>query len=162
MMQGAYPNFNPPDKTVTINVWAIALENYGEKEVFTAFKIYLKTNPSGFAPSPGQLIEIIHQFQNKEELNEMQAWGLIVEILNSGSNIKSQFEKLPEVIQKSVGGYEVFKEWANNDNLNREIARQSFSRCYLKEIEKDKMFKKMNINNAISKFEDTGITQKEE
>lgn len=61
MVQATYPNYNPPSKTAAVNVWYMALEEYSADEVAMAFKAYMKTNTSGFAPAPGQLIAIANE-----------------------------------------------------------------------------------------------------
>ena len=104
MIQATYPNFNPPNKTAAVNAWKLALEEYEEKAVHMAFKLYMQTNTSGFAPVPSQIINKIHTMTAPQELNEMEAWSLVSNaIRNSGYNSVEEFAKLPPLVQKSVG-----------------------------------------------------------
>ena len=61
VIQATYPNYKPPEKAVAINAWTMALEEYPYKAVEIALKAYIKTDTSGFAPSPGQVIQSISQ-----------------------------------------------------------------------------------------------------
>ena len=96
MIQGAYSLFNPLDKTATVNAWRLALEDYEKNIVYMAFKLYMQTNTSGFAPAPGQIIDKIYSMIGQQELNEMEAWALVSKaIRNSGYNSV----EFPTVIQ---------------------------------------------------------------
>lgn len=154
MIQAAYPNFNPPSKTAAVNAWTLALEEYEEKSVHTAFKLYMQTNTSGFAPVPGQIIDNIHTMTQLQELNEMEAWSLVYKaICNSTYNSVSEFEKLPPLVQKAVGLPDSLREWAMTENLNHEVVMSNFQRTYKAELKCHEEFQKMpqNVRNLIEK-----------
>ena len=56
MIQATYSNFNPMDKTAAVNAWHMALEDFDRNQLAMAFKAYVRTDTSGFAPTPGKLI----------------------------------------------------------------------------------------------------------
>ena len=113
MVQATYPNYKPPDKTAAVNAWTIALEDFDENEVALAFKAYMTTNTTGFAPVPGQLIEIMQTITSPQELNEVEAWSLVRKaISHSGYNSKEEFAKLPPVVRKAVGLPGQLRSWA--------------------------------------------------
>ena len=58
MIQGAYPNYKPDNKTVTINTWNLALSDISFDLAQKAFLAYLRADTKGFAPTPGQLIAL--------------------------------------------------------------------------------------------------------
>lgn len=154
MIQAAYPNFNPPNKTAAVNAWKLALEDYEEKQVHLAFKLYMQTNTSGFAPVPGQIIDKIHTMTQPQELNEMEAWSLVYKaICNSTYNSVSEFEKLPPLVQKAVGLPESLREWAMTENLNLEVVMSNFQRAYKAELKRHEELQKMpqNVHNLIEK-----------
>lgn len=154
MIQATYPNFNPPSKTAAVNAWNLALEEYEEKAVHTAFKLYMQTNTSGFAPVPGQIIEKMHTMTQPRELNEMEAWSLVSKaICNSIYNSVSEFEKLPPLVQKAVGLPDNLREWAMTDNLNHEVVMSSFQRAYKAELKQNEELQKMpqNVRQLIEK-----------
>ena len=57
MVQAAFPNYKPPDKTVAVNTWFLMLSDYPYQQVQMALKAYIATDTSGFAPSIGQIID---------------------------------------------------------------------------------------------------------
>jgi len=144
MIQGAYPNFNPPDKTATVNAWAMALEEYGRDEVALAFKLYMKSNTSGFAPAPGQIIDKIHSMKNPEQLSEMEAWALVAKALrNGGYHALEEYQKLPPTVQRAVGTHRQLENWASDDYFNEESAKKSFIFAYRAEVKREQELAKM-------------------
>lgn len=154
MIQAAYPNFNPPNKTAAVNAWKLALEDYEEKTVHMAFKLYMQTNTSGFAPVPGQIIDKIQTMTSPQELNEMEAWSLVSKaIRNSGYNSVEEFAKLPPLVQKAVGLPEQLRTWALDENYRESVVMFNFQRAYNAEVMRHKELQKMsqNVINLIEK-----------
>lgn len=161
MIQGAYPNYNPADKTATINAWTMALEDYDKDQVACAFKIYMQTNTSGFAPTPGQLIQHLHTITKPQQLNEMEAWSLVSKaIRNSSYNSVEEFAKLPSLVQKAVGQPEQLRIWALDENYNEVVISSNFIKCYRSElaradeiskmpVEAQRMIESVNCNRGI-------------
>lgn len=144
MVQATYPNYNPPSKTAAVNAWTMALEEYNANEAAMAFKTYMKTNTSGFAPTPGQLIEKIHTITQPQELNEMEAWSLVSKaIRNSSYNSESEYAKLPPVVQSAVGMPSQLRQWALDEGYNEEVVMSQFQRCYRTELKRQEEFQKL-------------------
>lgn len=154
MIQSAYPNFNPPNKTTAVNAWKLALEDYEKNTVHMAFKLYMQTNTSGFAPVPGQIIEKIYTMTSQQEPNEMEAWSLVSKaIRNSGYNSVEEFAKLPPLVQKAAGLPSQLRAWALDENYNEEVASSNFIKCYRNELAKQRELQKMpqSVRNLIEK-----------
>lgn len=154
MIQATYPNFNTPSKTAAVNAWKLALEDYEEQAVHTAFKLYMQTNTSGFAPVPGQIIDKIHTITQPKELNEMEAWSLVSKaIRNSGYNSVEEFAKLPPIVQKAVGLPSQLRTWALDENYNEQVAMSNFQRAYKAELKRHEELQKMpqSVRNLIEK-----------
>lgn len=144
MIQGTYPNFNPPNKTVAVNAWKMALEDYEEKQVHLAFKMYMQADTSRFAPAPGQIIDKIHSLTEPTELNEMEAWSLVSKaIRNSGYNSVEEFAKLPTIVQKAVGLPSQLRTWGLDENYNEEVVSSNFIKCYRAELARARELQKM-------------------
>ena len=62
MIQGAYPNYKPDNKTVTVNTWFLALSDIPFGLAEKAFLAYLRADTKGFAPTPGQLIAFVSKW----------------------------------------------------------------------------------------------------
>lgn len=72
VVQASYPNYKPPDKTITVNMWHEMLKEYDEASAMTALKEFIKTDTSGFAPSVGQIIAKIDLVRKRNEINSLE------------------------------------------------------------------------------------------
>lgn len=149
-----YSNYNPIDEELAAETWAGVTEEYTYEQVDMALRGYMKTNTSGFAPVPGQIIDKIHTMTAPQELNEMEAWSLVSKaIWNSGYNSEEEFEKLPPIVQKAVGLPSQLRAWALDENYNEEVAMSSFQRAYKSELKRHEELQKMpqNVRKLIEK-----------
>lgn len=154
MMQATYPNYNPIDKTASVNVWFAILADCDWKVVQTAFVAYVRENTSGFAPTPGQIIEKIQMLTAPEELNEMEAWSMVSKaIRNSGYSSQQEFDKLPETVKQAVGSPNQLHAWAIDSEYNESVVSSHFVKCYRTVVERKKAISKMpqNIRNLIER-----------
>ena len=114
----------------------------------------MKSNTSGFAPAPGQIIDKIHTMTQPQELNETEAWSLVSKaIRNSGYNSTEEFAKLPPLVQKAVGLPSQLRTWALDENYNEQVAMSSFQRAYKAELKRNEELLKMpqNVRKLIEK-----------
>lgn len=145
MMQAAFPNYKPPDKTVAVNTWFLILSDYPYQQVQMALKAYIVTDTSGFAPRIGQIIDKIQMITSPTEMNEMEAWSLVSKALRNG-NYKSreEFEKLPDVVKEAVGSPENIHNWAQADIKSIESVIQSnFIKSYRLVVNRQKEMQKL-------------------
>lgn len=154
IMVDSYPNYKPNDISETVDVWQMMLEEYSYQEVSVALKAYILSDESGFAPSIGKLVSKIHTMTAPQELNEMEAWSLVSKaIRNSGYNSVEEFEKLPPLVQKSVGLPSQLRTWALDEDYNEQVAMSSFQRAYKAELKRHEELQKMpqNVRRLIEK-----------
>ena len=145
MVQAAFPNYKPPDKTVAVNTWFLMLADYPYQQVQMALKAYIATDTSGFAPSIGQIIDKMQMINSNAELNEMEAWSLVSKALRNG-NYKSreEFEKLPDLVKEAVGSPENIHNWAQSDIKSIESVIQSnFIKSYRLVVNRQKEIQKL-------------------
>lgn len=143
----SYPNYKPIDTELAAKTWEDVTEEYTYEQVNAALKIYMKSNASGFAPVPGQIIENIHKLIDTQELNEMEAWSLVSKaIRNSGYNSVEEFAKLPPLVQKAVGLPDQLRTWALDENFSEDVVSSNFIKCYRAELERHKEIRKMPQN----------------
>lgn len=134
MMQAAYPNYHP-NKVYTINAWSVMLDEYDYKTVETALKSFIMNEKDGFAPSIGQIVDIIHHLKQPERLNRMQAWSLVRKaIQNSIYHSVEEYEKLPILIQNAVGSPGQLRSWAMAEDFNENVISSNFGKVYDKEV----------------------------
>lgn len=164
-IQAAYPNFKVPDKTIAVNTWYSLLEEYTYEQVSSAIKRYIKTNKSGFAPSIGQVIEQICNIYSDDTLNEMEAWGLVQKaVRNSTYHAEEEFQKLPEIVQRSVVSPGQLREWATMESIDGRalnVMQSNFMRTYRAEVERVKNKNKLSpdIQKLMEKQRESGISQ---
>lgn len=138
MIQAAYPNYKPQDKTIAVNTWYMMLKDYEYSVVEAALKMYIATDTSGFAPAIGQIIDKIKSVTSPNELNGMEAWSLVSKALRNGYyGAEQEFEKLPVTVQKAVGSPDNLRNWAQSDSKAIETVIQSnFIRTYETELKR--------------------------
>ena len=129
-IQVYYPNYNPPDKKITLNAWHIMLAEYPEELVLQALRACIATNTSGFAPDIGQIMSKIHTISQPQELDGMAAWGLVSKALRNGTyGAVEEFNKLPPLVKQAVGMPDNLKNWATSDYQTIETVIQSNFLC---------------------------------
>lgn len=144
MIQGAYPNYKPVDKTITINTWNLALSDIPFDLAQKAFLAYLRADTKGFAPTPGQLIALVRELNTPQQLNELEAWSLVEKaIRNSIYNSQEEFSKLPSLVQKAVGSPNVLRLWAADGSYSEQVASSNFMRSYRNEAKKQEEYEKL-------------------
>lgn len=147
MTQAVYPNYNPPSREAAVNAWLMCLSEYDNNVVMAAFKAYMTTNTSGFAPAPGQLIEILQTLTQPSELNELEAWSMVRKALrNCSYNSEQEFAKLPKVVQKTVGTPQQLRIWACDSEFNENVVSSNFIKTYRTEVKRTTELNKMPEN----------------
>lgn len=162
-----YPNYKPIDTELAATVWADATEEYSYEQVNMALKAYMKSSTSGFAPTPGQLIDKIHFITRPPDLNETEAWSLVSNaIRRSAYDSAEEYAKLPPLVQKAVGLPSQLRTWAIDEEYNEQVVSSNFMRAYRAEVAREKEVSKMPakvrklIQNAYQKSYKDQITEK--
>ena len=154
-IQAYYPNYNPPDKEITLNAWHIMLAEYPEELVLQALRACIATNTSGFAPDVGQIMSKIQTISQPQELDGMTAWGLVSKALRNGTyGAVEEFNKLPPLVRQAVGMPDNLKNWATSDYQTIETVIQSnFLRTYEAIVKREIEISRMpdNIKSLIEK-----------
>lgn len=154
-IQAYYPNYNPPDKEITLNAWYIMLAEYPEELVLQALRACIATNTSGFAPDVGQIMSKIQTISQPQELDGMAAWGLVSKALRNGTyGAVEEFNKLPPLVRQAVGIPDNLKNWATSDYQTIETVIQSnFLRTYETVVKRANEINRMpdNIKSLIEK-----------
>lgn len=145
VIQSAYPNFKPPDKTVAVDTWYTMLRDMDYNVVQMGLRAYITSDTSGFAPSIGQLINTIYLTQNPQELNEMEAWALVSKALRNGYyGAVEEFDILPPLVQKAVGTPDNLRNWSQTNTESVEnVIQSNFMRSYRTVVKREEEIKKM-------------------
>lgn len=154
-IQAYYPNYNPPDKEITLNAWYVMFAEYPEELVLQALRACIATNTSGFAPDVGQIMSKIQTISQPQELDGMAAWGLVSKALRNGTyGAVEEFNKLPPLVKQAVGMPDNLKNWATSDYQTIETVIQSnFLRTYETVVKRANEINRMpdNIKSLIEK-----------
>ena len=144
MTQAVYPNYNPPSREAAVNAWLMCLSEYDNNVVMAAFKAYITTDTSGFAPSIGQLVDKLHTIQNPQELTELEAWSLVSKAIRNGLyGADEEFAKLPPLVQQAVGQPSCLTEWAMLGAEDKAVTQSNFMRSYRTVVCRAKELSKM-------------------
>lgn len=145
MVQAAYPNYKPSDKTVAINTWNLLLSEYSYSQVESGLRAYILSDTSGFAPSIGQIVDKIKTANEPAQLNESEAWGLVSKAIRNGYyGAVEEFSKLPPLVQKAVGTPDNLRNWSQTNLDSVETVIQSnFLRAYRVEAQRAAEISKM-------------------
>lgn len=60
-----YPNWRPDELGIAVDAWSAVLADQEAQTMANALKEFARTDTKGFAPSPGQLIEIGRGIEKK-------------------------------------------------------------------------------------------------
>lgn len=157
VISAAYPNFKPQDLRMTVDTWHMMLDEYSCAQVSIAVKAYIASDTSGFAPSIGQVVGLMKKIEEPEELNEMEAWGLVSRAIRNGYyGAEKEFEKLPPLVQKAVGTPGQLRNWSQSDVESLEsVAQSNFLRSYRNEVRRKQETARMpeSIRKLIEKTE---------
>lgn len=145
VIASTYPNWHPLDMSFTVDAWASMLESFTYQEISAALKAFILSDTSGFAPSVGQIIGLLDRVGNSQEPNEMEAWTLVSNALRRSTYYaESEFDKLPEIVQRAVGSPSMLRNWAQTDMQSVEnVVQSNFMRTYRQEVSKNREKRKI-------------------
>lgn len=144
MVQAAYPNFKPPDKTTAVNMWFVMLKDYDFKIVQVGLKAYIAADTNGFAPAIGQIIGKMHDIADKHGMIETEAWAIVSKAIRNGVyHSTDEFNKLPPEIKRAVGTPEQLFIWATDEKYNEQVVSSNFMRSYRQVVAQKKDFEKL-------------------
>lgn len=123
-----YPTFKVEDKTMMINAWYEILKEFDAVSIGIALKRYITTNKTAFAPSIGQLLDMLTK---DDKGNEVNAWGLVMDaIRDSTYHSEERFKELPADIQRVIGSPRQLSAWATDAGFNEAVVQSNFMRAY--------------------------------
>lgn len=154
----ANPAFIPDQDA--FDVWHSMLKDLDYAIASRAIQMHMQTEelPPTIAGIRKQASKITGD--ETRDLNETEAWSLILKaIRRSGYYSEEEFEKLPPILQRSVGSPEQLREWAvleNVDGKTLTVLQSNFQRTFRAEQQKDLEERKLSpdILKLIKKLED--------
>ncbi len=146
MTECYFPTFrlNPNKVSFTVELWWKVLGEYQYSQIEQALLSYVATDVSGFAPTPGKLIDLVTRIRPSDTLNSNEAWSLVSKAIRNGAyNAKAEFDKLPPAVQKAVGSPHDLFVMATNPEYNEDVEKSHFTRVYDREVKSIEEYKKL-------------------
>lgn len=146
-ISSAYPRFfrdtSKEQAQKMAQVWADLLPDKTLEEMMIVARVFIRSDTSGFPPTIGQLMALLPP--DKDELGENEAWALVRSAISrSRYNSKEEFEKLPKMVQKCLGGHELLTDYAEMDVGQLEtVVASGFKRNYRDETAKAREKRKL-------------------
>ena len=143
ILQSEYPqsfsNMDARMMTLKMEIWEREFSADNPNLVYAAIRTYMRT-PERFAPSIGQVREIMNSLTAGEELPEQTAWAMVSAACRNGLyGYNAEFEKLPPDVQAAVGAPEQLKAWAMMDSDTVEsVVASNFMRNFKANKARDK------------------------
>lgn len=136
VLKATYPpsfkDSTPSDIKALVGVWARVFKDWDAELVQQAVDVVIATNKTNFAPSPGLVMDQLIKITSRPEMTEMEGWQLVFKaIKNSAWHSKEEFNKLPLVLQNSVGSPEMLKSWSEMpEDTVQSVVQSNFMRAF--------------------------------
>ena len=141
MIMSTYPNFKPSEMVNTkmmIETWWAILEPDDGQDILNAFKVYTRTDTSGFAPTPGKLHMMIADRQAPGLADGEILTMLTKASRNANYGFEQSFAELPPMLQKAVGSPTVIRNWGNMDSESLGFAFNNVIKVYKELLRREK------------------------
>jgi hypothetical protein len=127
-----YKDMQDNDFIAIVGVWSRVFKDHNYIDVSNAVDSVIATNKTNFPPSPGLVMDQLIKITSSPEMTEMEAWQLVFKaIKNSAWHSKEEFNKLPLVLQNSVGSPEMLKSWAEMPvDTIQSVVQSNFMRTF--------------------------------
>lgn len=127
-----YQNFTESDFENMCTALYMCLEDYTYQQASMGLKMFLISDTKGFPPVAGQIIEQIQKITPKPEMMEgLQAWNLVMQGIRNGTyGAEEEFEKLPPLVQQTIGSAQYLRDEATNSDFNMDVAKGQFLKNY--------------------------------
>lgn len=158
----AYPRFysgqDAPNPRKTMSLWAEMFRDDPVELVAAAVKALIATDDKGFPPNIGAVKASMRKLVHPDEMTEMEAWRLVRRAIRGASmspssrlitaagienrtSAQKNFEELPPILQRVVGGPEQLAAWEQIANEQIDTVIQSnFMRSYRARAQQEREF----------------------
>lgn len=139
VLDNLFPNFKVENKAEAIAAWEWALKDYDYGEISEAVKVYMRTEGSNFAPSASKLISLTTIHKELSAPTEQEAWAMVRKAIQSLDwyDPQKEFDKLPEVVKKTVINPATLKEWAMTEGDIEQVIGSNFMRTYRQVVQRE-------------------------
>lgn len=143
-IMASFPNWKPANVPLVVETWASMLGEFEYEQVAVALKSYIFSDTSGFAPSIGQLVDMMQKINSPQYPEELEAWSMVSKALRNGAyHSREEFENLPPIVQKTLGSPQNLHAMAVDESFSESVAQSNFIRNYRTVVQRDKEFKRL-------------------
>ena len=127
-----YRDMGIEDFKAIVGVWSRVFKDHSYIDVSNAVDSVIATNKTNFPPSPGLVMDQLIKITSLPEMTEMEGWQLVFKaVKNSAWHSVEEFNKLPLVLQKSVGSPEMLQSWASMpEDTVQSVVQSNFMRTF--------------------------------
>ena len=149
VLRMTYPRFyqdvDKKDANYAVTVWENVFRNDDPRLVMAAVESFIESDEKGFPPVPGQIKAKMRLITERNELSEMEAWGIVAKALkNSGYGAKEEFDKFPPIIRRIVGSPAQLRDWGMMDSETvHSVLASNFQRSYRAIAAKEREFARL-------------------
>lgn len=123
---------NEKDMNLIVNTWGILFKNDNVSDVYNAILKIIASNTSGFAPTIGQIKDVMNQPFKNCVMSDEKAWSIVLNNAKVDFNqAKRNFERLPETLKKPLKILIFFQSLETLASFNK----INLNKCLLKDIE---------------------------
>lgn len=125
-----------------INLWFMQFRDDDYKELMAAVMAHIATDTNRFMPPVGVIKARLAELRSPQAMTPQEAWELVCKAArNSTYNSNSEFQKLPQVVQRLVGSPMQLREWAVMDSGTlQSVVASNFQRSFRVRAEKEREF----------------------
>lgn len=143
----AYRNFYKDIPQIELDaqyeLWASIFADYEYSSVDNALMSYIATDKQGYPPVPGKIMDMMYKLNeivnNDKYPNVIDAWSMVYKaISNSTYNSAQEFDKLPEIIKKTINSPAYLRELALTEYFNSGVESSNFIKVYRATIDREK------------------------
>ena len=135
----AYAKFDSETMLMVVQTWAEDLETIPYEVADAALKQFVLNDTQGFPPTSGQLMYYIDKAMHPEDQNGEEAW---LEVKRSARNdpdaAEEQFERLPKVIQKTIGSPRFLVELGRAEESEDAVRKSLFMRTFNETMKRER------------------------
>lgn len=136
---GTYARLSAEEMPAVVEIWSEVCEAYTGEQVLAALKQYIAHSTTGFAPTPGQLIQYIVAPEDSKDMTEGEAWSMVLRAAsNAIYSAQEEFDQLPEIVQRALGSSIILREIAMEDTDSNGVTESHFKRSYRGLLERER------------------------
>lgn len=126
------------------DVWYSMLSDLPYMQVSTALQAHMMT--SKYPPTIAELRE--NHAEQHNAISELDAWAMVRKAIRNGSyGAEEEFERLPEIVQRSVGAASNLRQWAQSDSGMMETIEAHFLKAF--RIQREREAKEAQISPQV-------------